>query len=110
MVHSWGWADQVSGPKPCWRPAWSDRWPIASILLSLMSPSVSEEPMCPALFSCVLLRTCYTQRLAKGVFKRTDTVDLDSNAVAGFQITRSEEHTSELQSPMRISYAGFCLQ
>src|SRR3546814_7659024 len=22
---------------------------------------------------------------------------------------RSEEHTSELQSPMRISYAGFCL-
>src|SRR3546814_8156472 len=23
---------------------------------------------------------------------------------------RSEEHTSELQSPMRISYAGFCLQ
>src|SRR3546814_8745587 len=24
--------------------------------------------------------------------------------------TRSEEHTSELQSLMRISYAGFCLQ
>src|SRR3546814_8814790 len=23
---------------------------------------------------------------------------------------RSEEHTSELQSPMRISYAGFCLK
>src|SRR3546814_8243045 len=25
------------------------------------------------------------------------------------QIERSEEHTSELQSLMRISYAGFCL-
>src|SRR3546814_8547155 len=24
--------------------------------------------------------------------------------------TRSEEHTSELQSPMRISYAAFCLK
>src|SRR3546814_5849976 len=24
-------------------------------------------------------------------------------------VTRSEEHTSELQSPMRISYAVFCL-
>src|SRR3546814_2516470 len=39
-----------------------------------------------------------------------------SNAVtghegeAGFEeIQRSEEHTSELQSLMRISYAGFCL-
>src|SRR3546814_10278672 len=25
-------------------------------------------------------------------------------------LMRSEEHTSELQSPMRISYAAFCLQ
>src|SRR3546814_11878318 len=25
-------------------------------------------------------------------------------------IDRSEEHTSELQSPMRISYAGFCMK
>src|SRR3546814_1890195 len=28
---------------------------------------------------------------------------------AGQTVDRSEEHTSELQSPMRISYAGFCL-
>src|SRR3546814_1384333 len=27
----------------------------------------------------------------------------------GEQLRRSEEHTSELQSPMRISYAVFCL-
>src|SRR3546814_7587211 len=32
---------------------------------------------------------------------------LIARAVAGF---RSEEHTSELQSPMRISYAVFCLK
>src|SRR3546814_3717281 len=31
----------------------------------------------------------------------------DDNELAGF---RSEEHTSELQSLMRISYAGFCLK
>src|SRR3546814_3572927 len=29
--------------------------------------------------------------------------------VLTFQFTRSEEHTSELQSLMRISYAVFCL-
>src|SRR3546814_4866785 len=28
----------------------------------------------------------------------------------GGLVPRSEEHTSELQSPMRISYAGFCLK
>src|SRR3546814_5627426 len=28
----------------------------------------------------------------------------------GDAVERSEEHTSELQSPMRISYAVFCLQ
>src|SRR3546814_5249170 len=28
---------------------------------------------------------------------------------ANLQNGRSEEHTSELQSPMRMSYAGFCL-
>src|SRR3546814_9087726 len=29
---------------------------------------------------------------------------------SGLSITRSEEHTSELQSLMRISYAVFCLK
>src|SRR3546814_10893690 len=31
-------------------------------------------------------------------------------AFAVFYVTRSEEHTSELQSLMRISYAVFCLK
>src|SRR3546814_2279102 len=30
------------------------------------------------------------------------------DALAGFRAERSEEHTSELQSLMRISYAVFC--
>src|SRR3546814_8026185 len=31
-------------------------------------------------------------------------------AAGGLGVTRSEEHTSELQSLMRISYAVFCLK
>src|SRR3546814_3251879 len=35
-------------------------------------------------------------------------VPLLTAAFAVLGVLRSEEHTSELQSPMRISYAGFC--
>src|SRR3546814_5527349 len=35
---------------------------------------------------------------------------LHTTACALIQCTRSEEHTSELQSLMRISYAVFCLK
>src|SRR3546814_8727547 len=34
----------------------------------------------------------------------------DGRAVAEIDMARSEEHTSELQSLMRISYAVFCLK
>src|SRR3546814_3064893 len=36
--------------------------------------------------------------------------DLDIVLASGDRIRRSEEHTSELQSLMRISYAVFCLK
>src|SRR3546814_4380449 len=40
-----------------------------------------------------------------------DPVDLDRQEGAGADVQgRSEEHTSELQSLMRISYAVFCLK
>src|SRR3546814_4933780 len=35
---------------------------------------------------------------------------IESRAIAGSMQERSEEHTSELQSLMRISYAVFCLK
>src|SRR3546814_3805485 len=41
-----------------------------------------------------------------GVFHRAAGADRD----AGQRVLRSEEHTSELQSLMRISYAVFCLK
>src|SRR3546814_6934764 len=36
--------------------------------------------------------------------------DVDFAVPEGIEIKRSEEHTSELQSLMRISYAVFCLK
>src|SRR3546814_1171735 len=48
-----------------------------------------------------------TQRLARGM----DGIDVDDlRAVGDVILIRSEEHTSELQSLMRTSYAVFCLK
>src|SRR3546814_9839970 len=38
------------------------------------------------------------------------SVAVDDHAVEAYDSRRSEEHTSELQSLMRISYAVFCLK
>src|SRR3546814_7330534 len=38
------------------------------------------------------------------------TIQSMKSAIARFGVVRSEEHTSELQSLMRISYAVFCLK
>src|SRR3546814_8621096 len=60
--------------------------------------------------------------LGQGLQTRRDTIDPGLDAVDEFAVelalqiggnraaTRSEEHTSELQSLMRISYAVFCLK
>src|SRR3546814_8594777 len=57
-------------------------------------------------------------RFLESRFARTDgSVRLPLSGVAppryhmlGINVSRSEEHTSELQSLMRISYAVFCLK
>src|SRR3546814_10341422 len=41
---------------------------------------------------------------------QADLLIISSMAFAAWAVTRSEEHTSELQSLMRISYAVFCLK
>src|SRR3546814_1540212 len=45
------------------------------------------------------------QHLARGIIERGN-----SQSPGACQCGRSEEHTSELQSLMRISYAVFCLK
>src|SRR3546814_2248228 len=39
-----------------------------------------------------------------------NTLGIDASATGALQVGRSEEHTSELQSLMRNSYAVFCLK
>src|SRR3546814_6965468 len=39
-----------------------------------------------------------------------DTIDVDKPRQQNTMLARSEEHTSELQSLMRTSYAVFCLK
>src|SRR3546814_4730418 len=58
------------------------------------------------------------EKYLKQILDRADTagVKAQSRAVSNFNVAdgivqaRSEEHTSELQSLMRISYAVFCLK
>src|SRR3546814_2413222 len=57
-----------------------------------------DEPASPARFL-----------LERGSFKRCASIAATAPA-APSQLARSEEHTSELQSLMRISYAVFCLK
>src|SRR3546814_9471993 len=46
-----------------------------------------------------------------GIFAaRCQKIGIEEVAVETGRIDRSEEHTSELQSLMRISYAGLCLK
>src|SRR3546814_7256305 len=48
-------------------------------------------------------------KLAKWLVKEGDKVT-SGTVIAEIETDRSEEHTSELQSLMRISYAVFCLK
>src|SRR3546814_2430822 len=46
----------------------------------------------------------------RAIFRRTAPACVNLNALPSRLVRRSEEHTSELQSLMRISYAVFCLK
>src|SRR3546814_7086943 len=63
----------------------------------------------PELSSLGILQRYAAQKESRGVGRMT-TSEAHQAAVTGMLATRSEEHTSELQSLMRISYAVFCLK
>src|SRR3546814_7800150 len=48
--------------------------------------------------------------LSLALFSGLASAHASSSSYLQLQVTRSEEHTSELQSLMRISYAVFCLK
>src|SRR3546814_4996390 len=59
----------------------------------------------PELLGAMDLRVQQASLEGAGIFYR-----VRSGALAELDVARSEEHTSELQSLMRISYAVFCLK
>src|SRR3546814_4130285 len=56
------------------------------------------------------LRFVHARGFHDAALGRQVAVQHGQPAVLGISVFRSEEHTSELQSLMRISYAVFCLQ
>src|SRR3546814_4086444 len=63
-----------------------------------------------AALSCALCAGCQGQQQAAEQKCCGTPQDAVKKPHAPFSQTRSEEHTSELQSLMRISYAVFCLK
>src|SRR3546814_8894754 len=59
------------------------------------------------LFACLML---IISAAAWAIASSNGSWQSASKAKAGVFVARSEEHTSELQSLMRISYAVFCLK
>src|SRR3546814_10530464 len=55
-------------------------------------------------------RACADHPRLRRTLPRTPSRSVDPFAVSKLATRRSEEHTSELQSLMRISYAVFCLK
>src|SRR3546814_9413746 len=58
----------------------------------------------------ILMAKFEDPQAAKLVWKPKNTISIDGEAAKTLFKLRSEEHTSELQSLMRISYAVFCMK
>src|SRR3546814_6481552 len=96
------------------------RWGLpALVLLAIGAVAFARLLRRPAFrlrFDALVLRAPLVGRLVRDVhaaqLARTLSIMLASGLpmMEGLVITRSEEHTSELQSLMRISYAVFCLK
>src|SRR3546814_6845725 len=76
--------------------------------LSLPSDLLNKDPLRPIMPAWV--NRPFNRTVASGPFGPDCAVKQPKKMPACNQATRSEEHTSELQSLMRISYAVFCLK
>src|SRR3546814_9727056 len=72
---------------------------------------IQEHPLGPGRDRCLKLRRSDLVTLRRACLDkdRRTAREIDDIGIA-HPIRRSEEHTSELQSLMRISYAVFCLK
>src|SRR3546814_6714598 len=87
---------------------------LSTLAASASSPTCSSMPSPPArvrstssVCGCMLFETKNTLDFDRD--ERLARVIASAAAVASSSSERSEEHTSELQSLMRIPYAVFCL-
>src|SRR3546814_1665208 len=80
--------------------------PYTTLFRSEMADGRNVEGDLPGLFADDRVRI--DERTVRIALQRARTAVLDR--AARFDVERSEEHTSELQSLMRTSYAVFCLK
>src|SRR3546814_1109822 len=76
-------------------------------------PTITSKPTSPAAFLCMRRPMSCTRTAARSFGEPvTAILNLRGRKLnSGWKVDhRSEEHTSELQSLMRISYAVFCLK
>src|SRR3546814_1372044 len=97
------WSSDVCSSDLAHRPGLA----LAALLGTLAPVAGRRAAITGALFLAGLLLFCGSLYLkALGLAEITDPLA----PAGGFLLMRSEEHTSELQSLMRISYAVFCLK
>src|SRR3546814_1383345 len=95
------------------RARWRGTSTDASSVTSRLAPPLAAHFDFTVFAPVERLRPCQPQRAGKGPHHGEKSAVLkDFIGLGGPQIDegRSEEHTSELQSLMRISYAVFCLK
>src|SRR3546814_1349438 len=73
---------------------------------TLVELGAPEQPLSVPFFPLGGLRRSLAGSMIGGIAETQEMLDF----CAEHDVTRSEEHTSELQSLMRISYAVFCLK
>src|SRR3546814_2595134 len=76
-------------------------------IAQLDNPHIEPIPRSPLMPVCLLAAAAMPAFPASGILRQSDPT---RHAGRFPQRSRSEEHTSELQSLMRISYAVFCLK
>src|SRR3546814_1589623 len=72
-------------------------------------PGMARVKLCARIGSTGLISLALCADRSSRIFSADVVTDDRDEMVCGFFSSRSEEHTSELQSLMRISYAVFCL-
>src|SRR3546814_4660218 len=81
------------------------------ILAFLSVPAAAQTAVPPAPYADRQLEDPKLEAQAKSLMETIRCLVCQSQSIADSNVSmRSEEHTSELQSLMRISYAVFCLK